>query len=147
MELEIPQPALHNQVYWKFIIFIDHTYCYTHTLLNPENDFYDGHEICFSPMDADLYNEKDCHKVISQQTKIFRQGQLFYWSNFLSQCKQNSTHILKELLNSSRCSLFFPILNSKFQIQTFVRFLNWSELALNADPTKWWFQMLELEEQ
>ena len=120
----------------KIHYLIDHTYCYTHTLLNPENDFNDGHEICFSPMNADVYNEKDCQKVISQQTKIFRQGQLFYWWEFLShECEQNSTHFHKKLLNCSCCSLSSQIPNSKSKL-LLSRFLNWSELVLNANLRK-----------
>ena len=29
-----------------------------------------GHEICFGSIDVESYNEKDCHRVISQQTKM-----------------------------------------------------------------------------
>ena len=29
-----------------------------------------GHEICFGSIDVESYNEKDCRRVISQQTKM-----------------------------------------------------------------------------
>ena len=59
-----------------------------------------GHEICFGSIDVESYNEKDCRRVISQQTKMdIRQSQLLFWSESSLQCAQNSTHILKELLN------------------------------------------------
>ena len=69
--------------------FADRTYCYTHSLimlmvnagLYPGEKMKprEGREICFSSIEVESLDEKNCRRVISQQTKMeIRQSQLLF---------------------------------------------------------------------